>query len=353
MNDRPFATSASPATGDESTGIARVELPSADPLNALRSCLPVLPVLATQLQEVARDVEQAVVGVCGSFQGMAARARHAAAQSSLMKNVSANGSTADSGGINSLISNTRETMGSLLQRIEQGSNLSRLTVERMQAVEGHLDGLDKILHEIDAIAAQSRLLALNGQIEAARLGGQGAAFAIVATETAKMANHAMASSKTIRKTTEMVSTGIGSTSKELRDRAATDTRETALSRDEVNRALDAMTALHEETQRTIEQSKIESDQLARDISAAVMAMQFQDTVNQRIGHVIQTLEEMHSELQSQMTSSEASSPSAQTGGWAQRMAQQYTMASEHRALAAHVNRPANDGQTAANNVELF
>ena len=167
-------------------------------------------------------------------------------------------------------------MGNLLQRIEQTSTFSNLAIERMQTIEEHLDGLDGILHEIDAVAAQAHLLALNGQIEAARFGDQGAAFAIVAMETAKMANHAVVASKTIRKTTETVSAGIDSTSRELRERASADTHEATLSRDEVNRALDAMTALHDEMRRTIEHARLDSDQLAREISEAVMAMQFQD-----------------------------------------------------------------------------
>jgi methyl-accepting chemotaxis protein len=353
MIDRSLSKTISPAMRDDNTVNACAEPSSTNLLNALQSCIPVLPVLATQLQEVAQQVEQAVVGVCGNFQGMAARARKAASRVPLMKDASDNGSSSGSDGINSLISGTRQTMGSLLQRVEQTSTFSSLAVERMQAVESQIGGLDRILCDIDEIAAQSRLLALNGQIEAARLGDRGAAFAVVATETAKMAKHAMASSKTIRKTTETVSAGIGGTSKELRERAAADTREAALSRDEVNHALDAMSALHEEMQRTIEQAELESSQLARDISAAVMAMQFQDTVSQRIGHVIHTLQEMHGVFESQMGPGGAAASLAPAQDWASRMAGRYTMAAEHEVLAGHANRAVNCGQDPGNNIELF
>ncbi|MGO9115298.1 MAG: methyl-accepting chemotaxis protein [Thermoguttaceae bacterium] len=353
MNERSLAKTVSVAPVDEGAACNCAELSSANLLNALRSCLPVLPVLATQLQEVANQVEQAVVGVCGNFQDMAARARQAAARVPLAKSTAADGPRADAEGVNGLISSTRETMGSLLQRIEQTSEFSSLAVQRMRTIEERIGGLDEILHEIDEIAAQARVLALNGQLEAARLGAKGNAFAIVATETSKMANHAMTSSMTIRETTELVSAGIGGTSKELRERAAADSREAAMSRDEVDRVLDAMTVLHEETQRTIEEAKRESDQLARDISAAVMTMQFQDTVSQRIGHVIHTLEEMHGALESQMGSSGAASSFAPAQDWANRMAGRYTMASEHKVLAAHVSRSTGGGQDLENNIELF
>jgi methyl-accepting chemotaxis protein len=352
MNTMACASSDSPVPGDEGKAPARVDFPSADLSKSILACLPVFPVLATQLQEVVRQVEQAVEGVCGNFQAMAARARQAAARVPLTENASADEPGASARGVGGLISSTRQTMGSLLQRIEQTSTFSSLAVERMQTVEEHLGGLDKVLREIDEIAAQSRLLALNGQIEAARLGAQGAAFAIVATETAKMADHARTSSKTVRKTTESVSTGINGTSKELRERAAADNREAAASRDEVNRVLDAMTALYDQTQRTMEEAKLESDELARDISAAVVAMQFQDSVSQRVGHVIHTLEEMRSALQSQLGRDGAAAAEAPPTDWANRMAGRYTMASEHKVLAAHASRPARE-EDLGNNIELF
>ena len=69
MKERSLDNVASLATRDEGTSHACAEPLSADLLDALRSCLPVLPVLVTQLQEMAQQVEQAVVAVCGNFQG--------------------------------------------------------------------------------------------------------------------------------------------------------------------------------------------------------------------------------------------------------------------------------------------
>jgi methyl-accepting chemotaxis protein len=316
-----------------------------------------LPVLATQLQQVTRQVEEAVVRVCGSFQDMAERAR-TASQITLVQDASGNGNQADKGGIQGLISDTRETLGTLLQRIEQTSTFSAVTVERMGTMEGQIEGLDCVLREVDEVAKNARVLALNGQLEAARAGSRGAAFSVVATETAKMAVHALTSAKTIRQMIETISRSIGSSSKELRERALVDTREAAMSRAEVNRSLDAMAALHEEMQQGIVQSNRNSDQLARDISQAVMALQFQDSVSQRIGHVVQTLEEMYAAIQSQLDAAAAPSASHQpecapSNSWAGRMADQYTMASEREVLAAHALPITQDAGALENNVELF
>jgi hypothetical protein len=102
----------------------------------------------------------------------------------------------------------------------------------------------------------------------------------------------------------------------------------------------------------MEEAKLESDELARDISAAVVAMQFQDSVSQRVGHVIHTLEEMRSALQSQLGRDGAAAAEAPPTDWANRMAGRYTMASEHKVLAAHASRPARE-EDLGNNIELF
>jgi methyl-accepting chemotaxis protein len=193
-------------------------------------------------------------------------------------------------------------------------------------------------------------------LEAARAGEQGAAFAIVATETAKMAVQAVASSKKIRKMIGSISQNISGASSELKDRAASDIQATSLSRNEVNRTLDDMSSLHGEMQKTIEQSSDNSHRLAKDISSAVMAMQFQDAVSQRIEHVVHLLMDVHDSLKRQLGDNAPDSPPPEEMAsidWTSRMAKSYTMASEHQVLAEHRKSKAGSSSDLGNNVELF
>jgi len=325
-------------------------------VHELQASLPMLPVLAGQLREVTAQIEGSVVQVCESFQAMAQRARQAAAQVPLATDAGGATTERPAGGLTGLIASTRETMADLLRRIEQTSEFSSITVQRMGMMEEQIGGLASTLRDIDEVASNARVLALNGQLEAARAGEHGAAFGVVATETAKMAVHAVASSRTIRERISTVSSTIGSAAEELRNRATADTAEAGRSRTEVEQALDSMTRLHEEMQEAIAQAKRNSDQLARDISAAVMAMQFQDTVSQRIGHVVETLEELHKVFVAYVD------PAGATGAksvrnWANHMAEAYTMESERRVLAGQateqVAEPPAQPQEFGDNVELF
>lgn len=332
------------------------EHPPAALLDEVRNLLPVLPVLAAQLREVVRQVEDSVIGVCGNFQAMAAKARQAVTQSALLSDDAERPSSADDGGIPALVASTRETLGSLLQRIEQSSRFSQRTVEQMQTLDRHMQALLANLHEIDEVAKSARILALNGQIEASRAGAHGAAFSVVAKETANMAKHAVASSTTIREELETVAANIEGASTALRDRASADFEEAARSREEVHRTLDAMATLHAEMERAMAESRRNTESLARDISAAVMALQFQDAVSQRIGHVSSTLDELHASLARYAGGGGASSGDALPAvlqDWAAKIASEYTMESERAVHAAHGAAATAATEDPDSNVELF
>jgi len=157
-------------------------------------------------------------------------------------------------------------------------------------------------------------------------------------------------SRTIRARIEEVASTIAKAATELRERASADTREAARSRQQVDRELDGMAALHKEMQTAIGEARTNSDQLARDIAAAVVAMQFQDAVSQRIGHVVRTLEELYASLQSRL---DGAAPPSEMDDWRQRMTQSYTMAAEHRVLAGVTGQETAPAGELGDNVELF
>jgi len=324
----------------------------------VQSFLQLLPVLATQLEEVSRQIEESVVAVCENFQAMSQKAQEAVAANRLLGAAeSGPGGKAD-GGVESLIAGTRTTLGNLLQRIEQSNRFSRLTAERMQSVEEQIGSVQETLQSIDQVAASARLLALNGQIEAARAGAHGVTFAIVAQETASMAEHAGESSRTIRKLIETAATNINEASQNLQRQATTDSRDVVASRAEVNQMLDSMTTLNVEMQRALTSTRVNSESLANDISRSVMTLQFQDTVGQRIAHVVHSLRELHAAYQRQQA--DVAEPESNSRGrpasaahFAQDLSRMYTMESERRVLAQCLQQSVVPTNADDSNVELF
>jgi hypothetical protein len=173
-----------------------------------------------------------------------------------------------------------------------------------------------------------------------------------------MAQHAAESSKTIRKLIESVECGIDQASAELQGRAATDGREVNASRTEVNQMLDSLADLNEQMRQTISASRLNSESLARDISQAVTMLQFQDTVGQRIAHVVQSLREIHTSFARHLENvgePPAGESKRLTSGrdWQADMARHYTMESERKVLAGAATGSSKQAVNEGNNVELF
>lgn len=67
---------------------------------------------------------------------------------------------------------------------------TQLTDETTRILHGHLDAIARLTTTIHAIADQSKLLALNTSIEAARIGNAGRGLGVVASEMKTLASQA-------------------------------------------------------------------------------------------------------------------------------------------------------------------
>ena len=310
--------------------------------------LPILTVLSAQLQAVATEVRTAIEDICGGFQKIASRARESVVQAAAAVGRDDNGSGAED--IQSLIAATRASLESMLSAMEAADQSALRIAGRMGAVEARMGEIGNITEHMDQIAFTTKMLALNARIEAERVGEKGRGFAVVAKEINQLARRSTEIALSIRNTSQQLGSEIAQASAELRTRAEADTKEVEAQRtrvDDVVRRLDQAggrmsTAIHNATAST--------EEVVNGICQAVMALQFQDSVNQRVGHVVDSLQEIGA----------ACAPFAEAGPdvqaatteLAQRMLSGYTMTEERKILAQHlaVEDAASDTK---GNVELF
>lgn len=302
----------------------------------LSGCLPAFSVLRAQLVDAIKVSERPVLQACESFQGIANRARETVALAAQSLGETDSDGGARRADMQTLFGLARKTFEELLERIDRASRCSLETARQMKEIAGRVEGIYKLLTKVDSIASGAKILALNAKIEATRAGAHGKAFNIVATEISRLASEAADTSGVIRGIVQEVNGVVQSAAGTLADRATNDTREAQASRGEVGEVLEALAATHTTMRELVEAGARNSNDLARDIAQAVIALQFQDAMSQQINHVIEALREMETGLEAHLPDPGGAmwSGTVQTPvDWQERLTQRYTMASERRVQA--------------------
>jgi methyl-accepting chemotaxis protein len=265
---------------------------------ALRSKTAVLPILTRQLRDTSRDVETAVSEVCRSFHGMASKAREAVRNASEML-AADDGS---GGGISTVIQGCRQTMVTLLDRLERGGALSRGAIEKMELVQTSVGRIARVLEEVEQAALANRIVALNARIEAVHLGEAGKGFEVVAEEISAQAERSTALTCEVRSVLEGLMASAREAVTGLRELAAADRAWIDSSRTEISQSLSALEHATGSLTDSLVSASEQSRHLAGEIDAALLHLQFQDRVNQRIQHVTEALESMHTAISGGETS---------------------------------------------------
>jgi len=315
----------------------------------IRESLNVLAVIRKQLQETSRQVEESVVGVCGNFTGIAARAREAVAESAMLLDGQPSGNTAT---VESSIETSRRTIGSLLERMERATKVSAVAVASMEEVAKTVTGIEELLGQVQRIAFTNKLVALNAKIEAVHVGELGAGFEVVADEISRQADRSTELADGISSRIQEMRGRVDSAAGELRSFMAESCQKLDESHQEAESALTMLWSLHQRTRDSLEHNTQENSRLAGDIASAVMGLQFQDRVKQRVEHVLEALENIECVLAGNRQSAAEGSESG--SDLLAGVHSSYTMQAERDAHNLAASQPASPAEEPAEmEVELF
>ncbi|MCC6508263.1 MAG: hypothetical protein IT423_04100 [Pirellulaceae bacterium] len=291
--------------------------------SSIAAIMTVLDIVSEQLNDIARDVEISVMGVCSGFQGMSSRARTA-----LAKAADALDTSSDDGGLPAFVHRVRMSLATMLARLESSRDFSLHLTEQIDEIDERLSLVVKLGEKMIQISSDARNATNQSMAIVKRsIGNRGDAekmldsFAVMAQASAQCGQAICSLVMGLRSITK-------DGASRARSKAEEDQKTIATSENTIRSTLDMMSTSYEKMNESLSSSAAMNRQLNLDIGQAVMSMQFQDRVNQRIEHIVSTIHELNADLRPMTLSSDPNTAQLITKLWTDRLAEKSTMSQE-------------------------
>jgi len=254
--------------------------------------------LIAEIDQACDLIDRNIEDVTSRFQNIADRSQ---GQSQAVQNLAELVQTIDIDGekrtLAELASGLKDILSDLIEKIVQLSSRGMSMVYKLNDINGELEQVEGSISQIEKINSQTNLLALNAKIEAARAGEAGRGFAVVANEVRDLAKTVDSLSTDLKEQIGSIASGLRGAHVLVTEIATMDLSEENL---EVNagftKMVDCLVEQNRQISEVLQETAGTTQEITRDISAAVFAMQFHDRTKQMFQNVNGAISEMSMHL---------------------------------------------------------
>jgi methyl-accepting chemotaxis protein len=188
-------------------------------------------------------------------------------------------------GLVAVFADSEHRLGSVLASLKSATESQCAMLSQIKALERLTSELKDMADDVTSIAWQTNLLALNAAIEAARAGEAGRGFAVVAHEVRVLSNKSADTGKRISHKIECINETIVAACRAADISLHDEQRAIQASEQVISGVLNDFRNVTDALVQSSSLLKEESVGIKHDVSDALVQLQFQDRVNQIMGHV--------------------------------------------------------------------
>lgn len=249
-------------------------------------CLEVFPIWSRQIETTRQQTETATTELATNFSRLVDRLSHAFPVDSEPM-----GQT-DKSAIENTFAFSEKALQSVIESLQTTQHDRAAILDEVRMLTTYTDELKHMASEVDAIAGQTNLLALNAAIEAARAGEAGRGFAVVADEVRKLSSLSSATGKNMTEKVNVINAAVNGAfavaekaTKDddgMMDRAEKSIKEVLTGFGVTVEGLD-------EAKRAMQQ---EGQHIQQEIAEMLVSLQFQDRTSQILNQVNQSIDNL-------------------------------------------------------------
>jgi len=199
-------------------------------------------------------------------------------------------------GIERVVDETREVLQELSMSLGQVQHRVSEARDMMGAMAAEMESVFDLVQDVDGVAEDTNMLAINAALEAARAGEAGKGFSVVATEIRNLSQGTKRLNSDIESRMHSARTQLDAVSKLLRDGVTPDLERAARAQAAGGDTLLKLIKAQNHTKEAVERTAESAERLRSSADAAVRGLQFEDMVGQLFDFIGRCTEETAIEM---------------------------------------------------------
>jgi hypothetical protein len=300
--------------------------------------VPLLPVLAGRIGDTSQSVEEIMAQVCVGFIEIATRVKQSIDETTGLLETCADYYGERQAHVRNVMEDSGKSICDAFDRIVQGSGRAMKAVYQFDDIRGGLERVAQILKEVERLGHRAKELSPAMIVSANSKGDNLATTQNDMTELTEYAAHALL---LMHELLPQIDGKLYLIDEELKFLASTELGVLIEDRKEVEQAIDSWSRENDELRLGASQAAERRDKIAREVSQAITAMQFQDVVKQKLEHIAQTLVETEKALYIKIVGLAAIEIAQdRINDHTGRQSDTYTTAKQRREVVERIKRPA-------------